>query len=98
MFTYGVQNNLKGYQIDIRKAFLHTPMKDIVYVSQIPGFPDPKYPSREYCFQLTRAVYGTKQAAKAWYDFVNAWSRQCMQLECDAASLLCFQFLCLPLI
>lgn len=72
MFAYGVQNRLKGYQLDVKKAFLNAEMKDIVYVSQIPGFPDPDYPKEEFCFQLTRAVYGTKQGARAWNDHLGA--------------------------
>lgn len=72
MLAYGVKHKLKGFQLDVKRAFLNASMKDIVYVSQIPGFPDPNYPTKEYCFRLTRAVYGTKQAARAWNDHLVA--------------------------
>ncbi|GKD93216.1 putative ribonuclease H-like domain-containing protein, partial [Tanacetum coccineum] len=38
---------------------------DEVYVSQPPGFVDPKYPKKVY--KVVKALYGLHQAPKAWY-------------------------------
>ncbi|GJR65459.1 retrovirus-related pol polyprotein from transposon TNT 1-94 [Tanacetum coccineum] len=47
-------------------AFLNSPLKEEVYVSQPGGFVDPDHPERVYC--LRKALYRLKQAPRAWYD------------------------------
>jgi hypothetical protein len=36
-----------------------------VFVRQLPGFEDPKYPNRVY--KLLKVLYELKQASRAWY-------------------------------
>jgi hypothetical protein len=36
-----------------------------VFVRQLPGFENPKYPNRVY--KLAKPLYGLKQAPQAWY-------------------------------
>ncbi|GJV22111.1 putative ribonuclease H-like domain-containing protein [Tanacetum coccineum] len=53
------------YQMDVKSAFLYGKIDEEVYVSQPPGFLDPKYPQRVY--KVVKALYGLHQAPRAWY-------------------------------
>ncbi|GJT37506.1 retrovirus-related pol polyprotein from transposon TNT 1-94 [Tanacetum coccineum] len=54
------------YQMDVKTAFLNGPLKEEVYVAQPDGFVDPDHPEKVY--RLRKALYGVKQAPRAWYD------------------------------
>ncbi|GKD33344.1 retrovirus-related pol polyprotein from transposon TNT 1-94 [Tanacetum coccineum] len=54
------------YQMDVKMAFLNSPLKEEVYVAQLEGFVDPDHPEKVYL--LRKALYGLKQAPRAWYD------------------------------
>ncbi|GKD73638.1 gag-pol polyprotein, partial [Tanacetum coccineum] len=47
-------------------AFLNGPLKEKAYSSQPDGFIDPDHPEKVY--RLKKAIYGLKQALRAWYD------------------------------
>ncbi|GJR73152.1 retrovirus-related pol polyprotein from transposon TNT 1-94 [Tanacetum coccineum] len=49
------------YQMDVKSAFLYGKIDEEVYVSQPPGFLDPKYPQKVY--KVVKALYGN-QASK----------------------------------
>ncbi|GKC51338.1 putative ribonuclease H-like domain-containing protein, partial [Tanacetum coccineum] len=53
------------YQMDVKSAFLYGKIDEEVYVSQPPGFIDPKYPQKVY--KVVKALYGLHQAPRAWY-------------------------------
>ncbi|GJU00553.1 putative ribonuclease H-like domain-containing protein [Tanacetum coccineum] len=53
------------YQMDVKSAFLYGKINEEVYVSQPPGFLDPKYPQKVY--KVVKALYGLHQAPRAWY-------------------------------
>ncbi|GJW58300.1 putative ribonuclease H-like domain-containing protein [Tanacetum coccineum] len=53
------------YQMDVKSAFLYGKINEEVYVSQPPGFLDPKYPEKVY--KVVKALYGLHQAPRAWY-------------------------------
>ncbi|GJZ95946.1 putative ribonuclease H-like domain-containing protein [Tanacetum coccineum] len=53
------------YQMDVKSAFLYGKIDEEVYVSQPPGFVDPKYPKKVY--KVVKALYGLHQAPRAWY-------------------------------
>ncbi|GJV44911.1 putative ribonuclease H-like domain-containing protein [Tanacetum coccineum] len=57
------QDNI--YQMDVKSAFLYGKIDEEVYVSQPPGFLDPKYPQKVY--KVVKALYGLHQAPRAWY-------------------------------
>ncbi|GKB08806.1 putative ribonuclease H-like domain-containing protein [Tanacetum coccineum] len=48
-----------------KSAFLYGKINEEVYVSQPPGFIDPKYPKKVY--KVVKALYGLHQAPRAWY-------------------------------
>jgi hypothetical protein len=52
--------------MDVKSAFLNGPIKEEVYVEQPPGFEDSEYPNHVY--KLSKALYGIKQAPRAWYE------------------------------
>nr|GEX98669.1 hypothetical protein [Tanacetum cinerariifolium] len=52
--------------MDVKTAFLYSPLKEEVYVNQPDGFVDPYHPDKIY--RLKKALYGLKQAPRAWYD------------------------------
>ncbi|GJU92622.1 putative ribonuclease H-like domain-containing protein [Tanacetum coccineum] len=53
------------YQMDVKSAFLYGKIDEEVYVTQPPGFLDPKYPKKVY--KVVKALYGLHQAPRAWY-------------------------------
>ncbi|GJZ68276.1 putative ribonuclease H-like domain-containing protein [Tanacetum coccineum] len=53
------------YQMDVKSAFLYGTIDEEVYMSQPPGFVDPKFPKK--VFKVVKALYGLHQAPKAWY-------------------------------
>ncbi|KAJ9567388.1 LOW QUALITY PROTEIN: hypothetical protein OSB04_003354 [Centaurea solstitialis] len=61
----------KVYQMDVKSAFLYGTIDEEVYVSQPPGFEDPKYPDKVY--KLRKALYGLHQAPRAWYDTLSSY-------------------------
>jgi hypothetical protein len=51
-------------QLDLTNAYLHAPIKDVVYIYIPEGFPGEGEIAR-----LDKAAYGTKQGARRFYDF-----------------------------
>nr|GEW38144.1 hypothetical protein [Tanacetum cinerariifolium] len=53
------------YQMDVKSAFLYGKIDGEVYVSQPPGFIDPKFLKKVY--KVIKDLYGLHQAPTAWY-------------------------------
>ncbi|GKD37793.1 retrovirus-related pol polyprotein from transposon TNT 1-94 [Tanacetum coccineum] len=64
--AYAAHKSFTVFQMDMKTAFLHGPLKEDVYVCQPKGFIDANHPSHVY--KLKKELYGLKQAPKAWYD------------------------------
>nr|GFA56880.1 retrovirus-related Pol polyprotein from transposon TNT 1-94 [Tanacetum cinerariifolium] len=64
--AYAVHKSFTVYQMDVKTAFLYSPLKEEVYVNQPDRFVDPYHPDKVYHFK--KALYGLKQAPRAWYD------------------------------
>ena len=52
--------------MDVKSDFLNGELEEEVYVEQLPGFVDSKFPNHVY--RLDKALYGLKQAPRAWYE------------------------------
>nr|GEV44746.1 putative ribonuclease H-like domain-containing protein [Tanacetum cinerariifolium] len=53
------------YQMDVKSAFMYGTIDEELYVTQPPGFVDPKFPNKVY--KIVKALYGLHQAPRAWY-------------------------------
>ncbi|GJY80304.1 putative ribonuclease H-like domain-containing protein [Tanacetum coccineum] len=53
------------YHMDVKSAFLYGTIYEEVYVTQPPGFVDPKFPKKVY--KVVKTLYGLHQAPRAWY-------------------------------
>ncbi|GKB51221.1 retrovirus-related pol polyprotein from transposon TNT 1-94 [Tanacetum coccineum] len=61
--AYAAHKNFTIYQMDVKTAFLNSPLKEEVFVSRPDGFVDPDFPNHVY--RLKKALYGLKQAPRA---------------------------------
>ena len=55
--------------MDVKSAFLNSPIQELIYVKQPLDFEYPKFPNHVY--KLQKALYGLKQAPRAWYEFLK---------------------------
>jgi hypothetical protein len=60
---------------DVKTAFINAPLKEVVYCRQVPGFERPGCEGK--ILRLKRALYGTKQAANAWQNFLSSILKSC---------------------
>jgi hypothetical protein len=65
LLAFFVAKGFRLYQMDVKSAFLNRFLEEEVYVRQPPGFESVEFPHRVY--KLKRALYGPKQAPKAWF-------------------------------
>nr|GEU29984.1 hypothetical protein [Tanacetum cinerariifolium] len=56
---------LTVYQMDVKSSFSYGKIDEDVYVSQPPGFIDPKF--RKKVYKVVKALYGLHQAPRDWY-------------------------------
>ena len=63
--------NFKLYQMNVKSAFLNGMLQEEVYVEQPKDFVNPHRPDDVY--KLKRAMYGFKQAPRAWYYRLTAY-------------------------
>jgi len=63
-FSWGV------HHMDVKSAFLNGELQEEVYVQQPPGFVDDKHKYK--VFQLRKALYGLRQAPRAWNQKLDA--------------------------
>ncbi|GJU94042.1 retrovirus-related pol polyprotein from transposon TNT 1-94 [Tanacetum coccineum] len=71
LLAYACVHDFKPFQMDVKSAFLYGFINEEVYVAQPPGFVDFEKPN--HVFKLKKALYGFKQASKAWYDRLKAF-------------------------
>lgn len=59
------------FQLDVKSAFLHGELNEIVYVEQPQGYQ--KKGEEDKVFKLRKALYGLKQAPRAWYSKIESY-------------------------
>jgi hypothetical protein len=67
LFNRAAVEDLEIEQMDVKTAFLNSPIDTEVYMEQPEGFEDSDHPADEWVCKLNRAIYGLKQAPRAWY-------------------------------
>ena len=63
--------HLKIRQFDVRSAFLNGELQEEIFVTQPPGFKDPKFPNKVW--KLNRALYGLKQSPRVWWQTLQSY-------------------------
>nr|GEW61208.1 integrase, catalytic region, zinc finger, CCHC-type, peptidase aspartic, catalytic [Tanacetum cinerariifolium] len=64
--AYAAHKSFLIYQMDVKTEFFNVSLKEEVNVAQPDRFVDPDHPDKVY--RLRKALYGVKQASRAWYD------------------------------
>nr|GEX35617.1 copia protein [Tanacetum cinerariifolium] len=67
--VYAAHKNMVVYQMDVKTAFLNGNLREEVYVSQPDGLVD----NPNHVYKLKKALYGFKQAPRAWYDMLSSF-------------------------
>ena len=67
LLAYAAVNNLKLRQFDVKSAYLHGTLNEIIFMNQPPGYNDN---SGRVCL-LIRSLYGLKQAGNVWNQELN---------------------------
>ncbi|GKB16599.1 retrovirus-related pol polyprotein from transposon TNT 1-94 [Tanacetum coccineum] len=73
--AYAAHKSFIVYHMDVKTAFLHGLLKEDVYVCQHEGSIDADHPSHVY--KLKKAIFGLKQAPRAWLSQPRSTSRRC---------------------
>ncbi|GKF08237.1 retrovirus-related pol polyprotein from transposon TNT 1-94 [Tanacetum coccineum] len=64
--AFATYMNFIVYQMDVKSAFLNGKLKEEGYVKQPSGFESSDFPN--HVCKLDKALYGIKQAPRAWYE------------------------------
>ena len=70
MLTLAAKFNWEIQQVDVNNAFLHGTLNEVVYMMQPDGFVDKQRPT--HVCQLRKAIYGLRQAPRAWFDTLRS--------------------------
>ncbi|WVZ58761.1 LOW QUALITY PROTEIN: hypothetical protein U9M48_008993 [Paspalum notatum var. saurae] len=70
LLAFAASKGFKPQQMDVKSAFPNGFIEEEVYVRQPPGFESARFPDRVY--KLRKALYGPKQAPRAWYARVSS--------------------------
>ncbi|KAL9268623.1 Retrovirus-related Pol polyprotein from transposon RE2-like protein [Drosera capensis] len=69
--AYATYQGLKVYLMDVKSAFLNEKLQEELYVKKPPGFED--FEHSEHVYRLDKAIYGIKQAPRAWYETLSTF-------------------------
>ena len=66
LLALAARDGIEVQQYDVSNAFLHATLDFDVFIDQPEGYDDQRYPRDEYVIKLKRAMYGLKNASRAW--------------------------------
>lgn len=69
LLAIAAENDLEIDHLDVKTAFLNGDLQETVFMEQPEGFIVQGMENKVY--KLNKAIYGLKQAAKAWYEKIN---------------------------
>ena len=69
LLALGAQDDLVLHQMDVKSAFLNSPLTETVYMEQPEGFSSG---DNQVCL-LQRSIYGLKQAGRDWYQTLSTF-------------------------
>nr|GEZ27262.1 retrovirus-related Pol polyprotein from transposon TNT 1-94 [Tanacetum cinerariifolium] len=67
--AYAAHKDFTVFQMYVKTTFINGILKEEVYIGQPLGFVSKQYPDHVYA--LDKALYGFKQAPRAWYDVLS---------------------------
>ena len=76
-----VQKGWTIYQLDVKSAFLHGELNEVVFVEQPCGYVQKGNEQKVY--RLKKELYGLKQAPRAWYSRIEAYFMKEGFEKCD---------------
>ena len=95
VLTLALSRSWPIHQLDVKNAFLHGTLNEIVYCVQPTGFVDSTKPN--HVCRLNKSLYGLKQAPRAWHSrfashitslgFVEAKSDTSLFIYCKGADI-----------
>jgi hypothetical protein len=95
VLTLALSRSWPIHQLDVKNAFLHGTLNEIVYCVQPTGFVDSSKPN--HVCRLNKSLYGLKQAPRAWHSrfashitslgFVEAKSDMSLFIYCRGADM-----------
>lgn len=71
LLALSAKNNWEVHHLDVKTAFLNGDLKEEVFVTQPEGFE--KAGKEQYVYKLKKALYGLRQAPRAWYAKLNSY-------------------------
>ena len=83
MIIYNSDASFSCVHWDVKSAFVNAPIEEDIWIEQPDGHDVANFPRSSFVLKLRKALYGTKQAARAWQQFLKA-----MLAECGAVPLL----------
>ena len=84
LLNIAASKDLLAHQVDFDAAFLNAPLKEQIFVRNLPGF---KQLPEGKIYQLKKALYGLKQSPREWWlllrdTIINFGWTQCVSDEC----------------
>ena len=70
IIALAASNGWEIHHLDVKTAFLHGELKEVVYVTQPEGYVTKG--NEEKVYKLNKALYGLKQAPRAWNNKLNS--------------------------
>jgi hypothetical protein len=68
VLALAAEHDLEVHQLDVKSAYLNGDLKEEIFMAPPPGFDIPE----GMVLKLKKAVYGTKQGGRAWYEHIRS--------------------------